>query len=407
MSGCQVDAHQVGSITAFDSAGVRIVKMGGLLEGLPEPAVVESHDLHIGVIEGPEEYTFGDLADVRTLAGGDIVVADRTSLSLRVFDSEGRFLTDVGRPGSGPGEFNSVAIAGVDLSGIWVWDVWLQRLTRLDLGLEVVEERALRELGIGPITEVRMLPDGSGLARIRYSGSGSFEPEPTPLALVTDSLAIVRFQDSERVDTILVAVAEQQVHEAWRDAEGSIQGYGTLLPFGAVTLWLPEADGGVTAARSDRFELVRRDHSGGVTQISRLARSTRPLDPTQVSEMRDAHLAIAAGQPELLRAVHRSFEPTVLPRTMPVLHDLLVDSQGAVWVGLSPPFPEASSREWIILDEARLPMGRIEVGPDFRVTEVGADYLLGVQTDSLGAQHVRRYPFRWVESERGSLREGQ
>jgi hypothetical protein len=67
------------------------------------------------------------------LRDGTIVVADISARMLRFFDPSGRYLASLGRPGSGPGEFESVYWLGqCHTDSLFVWDLTLQRMTILN-----------------------------------------------------------------------------------------------------------------------------------------------------------------------------------------------------------------------------------------------------------------------------------
>lgn len=61
--------------------------------------------LKIGVENQGVEYQFGDPIGVRTDSSLNIYVADRASLTIRMFDKEGNYIRDIGRRGRGPSEF--------------------------------------------------------------------------------------------------------------------------------------------------------------------------------------------------------------------------------------------------------------------------------------------------------------
>lgn len=85
-----------------DSLGVTIVE---------NPSHVDStftltEELRIGSVEGEGPDLFSNVVRVGVTPGGDIVVADGGSTSVRVFDAVGRFSREFGRNGQGPGEVN-------------------------------------------------------------------------------------------------------------------------------------------------------------------------------------------------------------------------------------------------------------------------------------------------------------
>lgn len=62
----------------------------------------------IGSEDQPFEYQLGDPFSVVTDEKGHIYVADRASLTVKVFDSEGNYLRSIGGRGRGPGEFMQI-----------------------------------------------------------------------------------------------------------------------------------------------------------------------------------------------------------------------------------------------------------------------------------------------------------
>ena len=59
----------------------------------------------IGMVDGPDEYLIGNPGAIAVGLGGTVYVLDRQVPSLRAYASDGTFLRDIGRHGSGPGEY--------------------------------------------------------------------------------------------------------------------------------------------------------------------------------------------------------------------------------------------------------------------------------------------------------------
>lgn len=83
--------------------------------------------LQIGVVDGPEEYTFGSVADAAFGPAGELYVLDGMNGVLRVFDADGVFVRSFGRKGSGPGEFQFPTRLVVTDSSVRVLDPVLDR----------------------------------------------------------------------------------------------------------------------------------------------------------------------------------------------------------------------------------------------------------------------------------------
>jgi hypothetical protein len=80
-------------------------------------------ELSIGVVDGAEEYMFGEVADIAIGNDGSTFVLDRKIPIIRQFNAGGKFVRNVGRLGSGPGEYRSVSGLAVMKDGrLLLWD---------------------------------------------------------------------------------------------------------------------------------------------------------------------------------------------------------------------------------------------------------------------------------------------
>ena len=91
--------------TTRDSAGVRVVLNHGTPLWTDSVRWTLEESYRIGVSDGDPRYMFGSISGTALLSDGRTVVADGMAQNLRFFDSDGRWETTVGGPGSGPGEF--------------------------------------------------------------------------------------------------------------------------------------------------------------------------------------------------------------------------------------------------------------------------------------------------------------
>jgi len=107
-------AEWQGTIEEVD--GVTIIKnpKEGIWDSKENGDVTISQELKIGQLDGPEEFLFVNIADVAVNSRGDIYVADSRLNEIRKFDKDGEYLLTIGRPGQGPGEFQSVSILSMN-----------------------------------------------------------------------------------------------------------------------------------------------------------------------------------------------------------------------------------------------------------------------------------------------------
>lgn len=119
----------------------------------PSLAVAQSPwrlELQIGQEDGPESYTFVKIGDVAVSPTGDIYVLDQGSRKVRAYDAKGRFLSEFGRQGAGPGEFMQPVRIAID-SLIHIFDGAQQRVSSFTLRGQHVRTRRLPPIeGLNP-----------------------------------------------------------------------------------------------------------------------------------------------------------------------------------------------------------------------------------------------------------------
>ena len=91
--------------------------------GIPIRIVFEE-ELSIGVEDGDENYMFGTRVYFNTDDEGYFYVNDWDRKVIKKFDPAGKFITNIGRPGQGPGEFQNVWIPRFDKNNnLYVSDI--------------------------------------------------------------------------------------------------------------------------------------------------------------------------------------------------------------------------------------------------------------------------------------------
>jgi len=88
--------------TVADTVTVRTVS--GSIWG--ESAELEA-EVAVGMFEGPDEYLIGNPRSIAVNSEGSIFVLDRQVPIIRMYDAGGAFVRNIGREGSGPGEYKS------------------------------------------------------------------------------------------------------------------------------------------------------------------------------------------------------------------------------------------------------------------------------------------------------------
>lgn len=71
-----------------------------------EDALEIEEELSIGEVEGQEVYMFGEVRDMAIIPNGNIYVLDSKKDNIKIYDSEGQYISTIGSPGQGPGELD-------------------------------------------------------------------------------------------------------------------------------------------------------------------------------------------------------------------------------------------------------------------------------------------------------------
>jgi len=88
----------------------------------------------LGVADGAPSELFGEVSGLEVDSAGRIYVMDRMENRIRVFGPDGRFLTQAGREGAGPGEFSYMSESDItDDDALLIADPGNGRISRLRL----------------------------------------------------------------------------------------------------------------------------------------------------------------------------------------------------------------------------------------------------------------------------------
>ena len=370
-----------------DSAGVTIISN-------ESPAwsdgdgwrVAETPVVDIGVVSGDAAYElFRPLGALR-LSDGRIVVANAGTSELRYYDERGKHLGSSGGRGGGPGEFFAMSwFARTDDDSVVVYDRRSRRVSLFDPDGRYHSSVALPG-GDFPSVQGR-LSDGSYLARVVPRRARDAPPEP--LGRGRDSLSFLRYgPDGEFLDTLGVFLRRIKHGLAFEFMGRSRRGAMTI-PFTPSTV-LAVAGSKVIVGTSTSYQISQFTPDGVLIRLIRKRHSRLPVEPSDVDSFLDSLRAqYATGGPEAKTHVKMN-EETPPADSMPAFDDLIVDREGNLWVSASRHHGDPSVR-WDVFDTAGIWLGVVP-GPDgFRVTDIGSDYLLGLWKDDLEVEHALLY----------------
>ena len=368
-----------------DSAGVRIVEnvrppVGSRLEWTvgSEPAV------SIGALEGADPYLLDGVRDLLTLPDGRIVVANRGSHELRVFDAAGSHLATWGGEGEGPGEFNSlVQVERWPGDSVVAWYSQDRRLSVFDAEgnfgrtLKLESDRPISADAVfpsGAILVSQSVPggsaaDGSSREQRRYEVRVAEGEQPASLGSFFGS---ERYTSSLGATMFLMTVpfAHRIVNFAW----------GELA----------------VVASNDSYEVRAYGADGSLVRIVRIDHDLIPV----TSAHRDAFVERQAVAPEpsgvtaeTTRQLRDFYRDVPLPETHPAFVTAMADALDHLWVQeYNLPGEGGANPLWTVLDPEGRVLGFVETPAGLRVYEIGEDYILGRSTDDLGVEYAQVWP---------------
>jgi hypothetical protein len=88
--------------------------------------------------------------------------------------------------------------------------------------------------------------------------------------------------------------------------------------------------------------------------------------------------------------MERALRDVPLPATLPAYGGIHADRVGNTWVS-DHTLPGAQRLGWTVFDSTGRELGHLFTPNGFAVSEIGNDYLLGIQRDELGVERVAMY----------------
>ena len=364
-----------------DSAGIRITENPHPPEGSrlawrigPEPTV------SIGEREGEDPYLLAGATDATTLTDGRIVVLDRASDELRVFDATGTHLATWGGRGEGPGEFvdlhhvdrwpgDSVVAGDYRNESITVFDSDGNsgRVVHLESDPFPWDLRAFFALGLYMVTR-----DGSVLVSRQRHGSDEVDIS------ILDGDGILRGSLGR--------------HPGWPSlVERNMVLYQPIFSRAlAVEPWAEL----VVIAPTDRSEIKAFTQAGALARIVRLAREPRTPERAHVDAFIEARVARAPGEDVNHRArLRRDYNALPVPERFPVFTSVIADALDHLWLEeYEIPGEEREDVLWTVVDPGGRVLGLVETPEQLEIYEIGEDFILGRVRDELDVEYIQVWP---------------
>lgn len=387
--------------TVADSTGDTIVvrTLGDVPDSLAHTLVPA---LQVGALDGAEEVTFGYVGDVLGLADGGLLVHDSDADIIRMFDSTGAFVRNLGGKGGGPGEYGQVnGIARHTSGDLYVWDASGGRVNRYRPDGSYVT--TWRSPFTGWFTQNQLFADDGGRLLMW-------------LPLIPDPSNPLERQDSYvRLDTA-GATLDTLLIPLWPDDSEPLQASSpdgrsrtmTTRPWSANSVATVHPAGGIVAGLGQQYVFYRL--LTGAKPL-RIEREYTPV-PVSDTERRERQAQIEQN----MRRLNPSWNWTgaAIPSTKPAYERFLIGEDGRIWVRVftaAEPIPAAelptppanptgpppvvlTTREPVVYDvfesDGRF-LGRVKLPPRTRVMRARGNDVWGTLRDGDDVDYAARF----------------
>jgi len=357
------------------------------------------------------EYQFASILSILTAPDGTLWVLDgdagmksQTPL-LRQFDNEGIFLRQVGRVGSGPGEYRAPFALGLTRDGrVALRDSRLPgRITFYTLRGELDEIWTLGASVNAAFASSRTLDvDTAGTMWLRFYGTPRNPDAPS---------GILRVQpDGTVLDTVAPPPAPEGddaiLHITKTLSSGGTSTLGLIVPYqpSGTRAWSPAGQFAVARTDQYRIEVLPPLPSTPVGDSEQ-----GPAEPLVIS--RDVPL-IPVPEPERAAARRRleervrDFDPGAdvripdIPVHKPPIKHVRYASDGRLWVEVSMP-SRLEEDEWTepraydVFSVLGVFLGRVVLPDSFQMHWMQGNHIWGVYRDLLEVESIRRYRIVW------------
>lgn len=358
--------------------------------------------LQVGALDGAEELTFGYVGDVMGLADGGLLVHDADAEIIRMFDSTGAFVRNLGGKGGGPGEYTQVNGIARHVSGdLYVWDAGGGRVNRYRSDGSYVT--TWRSPFTGWFTQNQLFSDAAGRLLMWLP----IIPDPNNSLERQDSYVRLDTAGST-LDTLLIPLWPDESEPLQAASPNGSSRTMTTRPWSANSVAAVHPAGGIVVGPGQDYLLYRLMTGGKPLRIER-EYTPVPVTDTERSE-RQAQIE------QSMRRLDPSWNWTgaPIPSQKPAYERLLIGEDGRIWVKVftagetipeaerptprpnpnGPPPIVLSTREPIVYDvfeaDGRF-LGRVKLPPRTRVIRTRGNVAWGTVRDADDVDYAVRF----------------
>lgn len=350
-------------------------------------------ELRIGSVDRAN-YALTSVRALEVGTDGSIFVSQSDEATIRVFDSTGRFLRNIGRRGNGPGEFQDVSRLGWSGDTLWVSDYQQSRISMFSQSGELLNSMTiggpiLPGVSARPTSPAALLKDGNVLG---LPSAGSLDPTSTPFVRMGRDGRLVETFGSRISDRVVTTVGESS-GEQFRFLSSPVVQQGSLwsLTLGGEALVIVHRPLPRTSDRAFfEVELLR---SAADTMFSRRYYYTpEPITRRMADSIVEHRVAASLENPppwlprQLVEQTQRN-SVDISPFQAPVTA-VVGGRDGTIWIRLE---DIGVPVEWTVLDIRGEVYGYFRAPSGFGILQAERNMVWGTETDALGVQYVVRY----------------
>lgn len=312
---------------------------------------------HQFTITDSDDIFLQQINEVKSDSKGRIYLSDQRALQIHLYDSNGQYLTSIGRDGAGPGEFQSLISVFIDQNDqLFAIDMNQTRNTVFVENSNTWEPEYIfsiegQRYGIESADSDGNLVLRQGLPRGPEPGAFWYEHE----------LATGNLSDGLIEQNILTI---KDMGYLYSD-EGIMQ----RIPFGRTTIVSRDLYGNIYLVWNDQFELAK--YSAKMEFIDSLSVSI-PNQPITNEESRSIV--------DRLGNNFRSLARTHMPGSKPVINNMFVDRNENIWL------QTFDSPEYLVLDSVGNPLKSFDLNSDLRLVHVDENRLYTLKSGDEGYQ---------------------
>jgi hypothetical protein len=342
--------------------------------------VADSARLLLGETDHDPDKVFHRIASITLGSRGEIIVADRGSSEVRVFDASGDLRVRFGKRGGGPGEFSTLIGAWPFRSdSLFTYDAMGRRVTLWGSNGDVGRTIPV-ELEHPPVSFV--WTDEEMFVAAMNVRNGWPTSEGTT---VVDSTRILLLNHLGEPLRELARV----VH---RIRYAAVQPNGRVIITG-----IPMHPEGVVAvgrrhvyySPGDEWLVVRTDVRSLEVDTIRLGRELRVLDRPTIEHWIDHKLQ--AAEPASLAELRRYWQRFPYRASLPAVDRVLEDDAGYLWLR-EYELPGAVTSVWLVLNPQGSLAAEVKMPSGLAPMHITDQFIAGVQRDEWGREQVALFP---------------